>query len=150
APEVAAVLLLDLAFKGAHPAGVQIRFPHAVVQDATVADGALPRRPAQLAPLELGVQMIILKVGARDERPKNLARDPNGGSGVFRDDGEDLARVLVPAERLMAIGFGAEQCLPTGQRLAVEQSDARWGRSLRGLNTEGQKEGESQAMQHLF
>src|SRR5262249_42157680 len=71
-PEVAAVMLLDLAFDRLRP---DLGGSGAVQEDARVADRVLARRPALAAPLELHDEAVVVVLLVGGQAAELLARD---------------------------------------------------------------------------
>src|SRR5436190_18745484 len=105
--EVAGPALDDLELDGFRPDLVLA--PH-VKEDAAVARGLLARRPRRLAPLELGLQEVVLVLLLGREIAEFLAADVDGA--VL--DAEDLVRVVV-------LSLGLQPGIEAGEILAVPE-----------------------------
>src|SRR5581483_4783008 len=100
------------------PAGGAV-FADAMEQDAAVARRLFSRRPGLVAPLELDHEVIVLVLLLGHEAAVNLA----GNADHAVRHAEDLERIVVLAERLVAFLFRTQICVEVGQVLAVEHLD---------------------------
>ena len=80
-----------------------------MVQQAAVSRRArlVARRPLLLAPFELQPQVVVLERSLITELAKGLARDPNRGPAIDRDDREHLERIASGSDRLGVVAVRA-------------------------------------------